>query len=82
MLTAAGDTLFLLISGACSVWFILLIPTYFFIVEPKADIKGAFIIWVVYGLLSSLLVLGRFLQGKWQKKEILEESVVEQIEES
>lgn len=66
ILTAAGDTLFLLLSGAFNVWFVLLIPTYFFIVLPKASISYAFLIWSIYGLFSATLILIRFLQGKWK----------------
>jgi len=82
ILTAAGDTLFLLLTGVLSVWFILLLPTYFFIVTPQADLKYAFMIWVAYGLFASILVVGRFFSGKWLKKEILEEIVHEKREKS
>lgn len=75
ILTAAGDTLFLLVTGALSVWFVLLVPTYFFIVQPKNSITYAFVIWIVYGIFASGLVFMRFLYGNWQKKEILEEKI-------
>ena len=71
ILTAAGDTLFLLLSGAFNVWFVLLIPTYFFVVLPKADISYAFLIWMIYGFFSAALIFLRFLQGKWKNTEVI-----------
>ncbi len=71
ILTAAGDTLFLLTTGALTVWLILLVPTYFFIVVNKLDVSYSFFIWVLYAFISCLLVYARFLYGSWKKKEIL-----------
>ncbi len=71
ILTAAGDTLFLLTSGAVSVWFLLLLPTYFFIVMPKASISYSFIIWLVYSSATLGIVLVRFIQGKWKLKNLV-----------
>lgn len=70
ILTAAGDTMFLLLSGAFNVWFVLIVPTYLFIKLPKADITYAFLIWFIYGLFSSSLILFRFLQGKWKRNHV------------
>ena len=71
ILTAAGDTLFLLISGALTVWFLLLIPTYLFIVIPKASIIYSFIIWIVYSAIATGVIFLRFLQGKWKLKNLV-----------
>jgi len=71
ILTAAGDTLFLLISGTLSVWFILILPTYFFVVVPKSSLVLAFFIWVVYGFVSTGIIGLRFLQGKWKTSTIM-----------
>lgn len=73
ILTAAGDTMFLLISGVAGVWLFLLAPTYFFIVRPKASIEYAFIIWVAYAFISMLIIFARFLQGKWKDKTLIKE---------
>jgi MATE family multidrug resistance protein len=73
ILTAAGDTLFLMTSGAISVWFLLLLPTYFFIVMPKASISYSFIIWLVYSSVTLCVVFFRFKQGKWKLKNLVED---------
>ncbi len=74
ILTAAGDTLFLLIAGAISIWCFLILPTYIFVVIPKNSIIVAFTIWVVYGVAALSLLLFRFLQGTWKKKHLIETS--------
>jgi MATE family multidrug resistance protein len=73
ILTAAGDTLFLLISGAISVWFLLLVPTYLFIVLPKANIAYSFVIWIVYSASACIIVFTRFLKGGWKEKNLVSE---------
>jgi multidrug resistance protein, MATE family len=71
ILTAAGDTLFLMIVGTSCVWLFLLLPTYFLVLKPKADIRLAFVIWVVYSLIASLLFYFRFKQGKWKERALI-----------
>ena len=72
MLTAAGDTLFLLISGTLAVWGLMIIPTYFFIVLPKAHIYYAFGIWVLYSGLACLIAFLRLILGAWKKKDLID----------
>jgi MATE family multidrug resistance protein len=72
ILTAAGDTMFLLIAGAISIWCFLIIPTYVFVVVPKNSVVVAFAIWVLYGFAALGLLSFRFLQGTWKKKHLLE----------
>ncbi len=74
ILTAAGDTLFLLTSGAISVWFLLLIPTYLFIVLPKANVAYSFIIWIVYSATTLTVVFFRFRHGNWKLKNLVSEN--------
>lgn len=73
MLTAAGDTLFLLITGSLSVWMLMILPTYFFVVLPKASIIYAFIIWLIYSALACLFVYLRLLSGSWKKKQLIDQ---------
>lgn len=73
ILTSAGDTFFLLVAGSLSVWLILVLPTYFLVVRPNASITVAFVIWVVYSVISTALFFARFLQGKWKEINILED---------
>lgn len=71
ILTAAGDTLFLMLVGAGCVWMFLLLPTYFFVLKPQANIQLAFIIWVVYSIIATLLFYLRFKQGKWKERALI-----------
>jgi len=71
ILTAAGDTFFLMLSGAGCVWLFLLLPTYFFILKPAADIRLAFVIWVGYSLIATFLFYLRYKQGKWKEKALM-----------
>lgn len=66
ILSAAGDTFFLMISGFCSAWFFLLIPTYFFVVLPAAPPITSFIIWVIYSMLAIIPIYFRFKSGIWK----------------
>lgn len=71
-LTAAGDTMFLLIAGAVSIWFFMLVPNYFLVIRPQASIEVAFYIWVFYAIMACGVNYIRFITGKWKKKQLLE----------
>ncbi len=71
ILTSAGDTLFLMISGVSCVWLLMIVPSYLLIVKKHYSIHYAFIIWVVYSLISALFSLWRFFQGRWKEKQII-----------
>lgn len=71
MLTAAGDTFFLLVSGALIMWFAVIAPTYLFIVLPKASVTKSFITWVAYSVIGILVVSTRFLRGSWKKRSLI-----------
>ena len=73
ILISAGDTFFLMIAGASSIWLFMLLPTYFFVVQPKADIEIAFYIWIFYSMMASGLLTWRFFYGKWKQKHLIEE---------
>lgn len=66
VLTAAGDTLFLLVAGSLSVWFFLVIPVYFIVVLGKSSIETACYIIVFYSVVACLIYLWRFQKGKWK----------------
>lgn len=74
LLTAAGDTMFLLIAGTISLWLFCFIPTYFIVYIPKGSIITAYVIQLVYAGLAAGVVYLRFLQGKWKDKKIIEET--------
>lgn len=67
LLTAAGDTLFLLIAGSVSVWAFLLTPIYFIVVQYEMDVEYAWGLTVLYAILFFGLYLIRFKRGAWQK---------------
>lgn len=71
VLTAAGDTLFLLIAGSVSVWFLLVLPAYFVVVKGQAPVATAIYLWVFYSLIASILYCRRYLQGKWKEITLL-----------
>lgn len=71
VLTAAGDTFFLMVTGALCVWLFLLTPTYFFVVKMQAPIEFAISIWTFYSCTGCLVMLFRYRQGKWKKKSLL-----------
>lgn len=71
ILTAAGDTFFLLIAGSLSVWVLLVLPVYWVIVLKRAEVEIAMFICVFYSIGASLLYFWRFKEGKWKMKSIL-----------
>jgi MATE family multidrug resistance protein len=81
LLTAAGDTLFLLLAGSFSLWIFCLIPIYFLVYLPKASIVYAYVIQLVYAILSLGINYIRFAKGAWKEKKIVEEiKPIENIE--
>jgi MATE family multidrug resistance protein len=73
ILTAAGDTLFLLFAGTASLWIFCFIPTYFFIYLPKASIIYAYAIQVFYSCAALIIVYIRYAQGKWKTLSLTED---------
>ncbi|WP_068470712.1 MATE family efflux transporter [Candidatus Protochlamydia phocaeensis] len=66
VLTAAGDTVFLMIAGSLSVWVFLVLPTYFLIVEKKGTIESASLICLFYSLTAGLLYGWRLKHISWK----------------
>lgn len=73
VLTAAGDTLFTMVSGVLSVWLLMIVPVYLFVMKPGAPIQKAFYIFVIYSFLSMCLSYFRYKQGKWKLKQIIDD---------
>lgn len=71
MLVAAGDTLFLLITGSLSVWVFLLAPVYFVVVRYSLPVEYAWGFTMVYGALFFLLYWIRFKRGAWQRLDLI-----------
>lgn len=72
LLTSAGDTFFLLISGALSIWVFMLLPTYFFVYRTQAPIETTYYIWIFYCLMAMVLPYLRFRRGKWKEKHLVD----------
>jgi len=66
ILTAAGDTVFLLVAGSLSMWFLLVAPVYLIVVQGGASVEVALSFWVFYSLGACLVCLWRFWEGKWK----------------
>ena len=66
LLTAAGDTLFLLIAGSLSVWLFLLLPVYFIVVKFSLAVQYAWILAAGYALVLSAIYWFRYKSGKWK----------------
>ena len=71
ILTAAGDTLFLLLTGSVSVWLGFVLPIYYFIVRENRSVEEAWGIVVVYSVVLFLFYLLRFYQGKWRNANLI-----------
>ena len=71
LLTAAGDTKFVLWISGLSAWVFAIVPIYYFVVvlENKADM--AWLITAVYAGLACLIYLLRFKTEKWQNKSLI-----------
>ncbi len=72
ILTAAGDTIFIMLFGTCGIWLFLIFPTYFVIFKMQKNVLYALSIWIFYSLMTSLLFLFRYLRGKWKKKNLID----------
>jgi len=66
VLTASGDTLFLLFAGSTSVWLFMVLPTYFIVVKGGASVEIATFLWVSYSILAAFVYYKRFAKGKWR----------------
>ena len=72
ILTAAGDTVFLLLAGTFSIWIFLILPIYLFVVQREGSIELACTLSVCYAAAATLLYFIRFLQGKWREIQLIE----------
>lgn len=67
VLTAAGDTVFLLVAGSLSVWLFLVVPNYFLIVQEKFPVEVGSFVCLCYAVAAFGIYLWRFKQGKWKE---------------
>jgi len=72
VLTAAGDTIFLLIGGALAVWLFLVTPVYLAVIEFNASIEVASLISVLFSLGTFIVYYYRYSTGKWKTLKVTE----------
>lgn len=82
ILTAAGDTWFLLVSGSLSVWIFLLLPIYLIVVKYQQAVQVAWMITVFYSFFLCVIYFMRFRTGKWKKLDLAEKDVLEEKEDT
>lgn len=75
VLTGAGDTFFLLLSGVFSIWVLLLGPVYIALYMFNVSILGSFSMVVVYMSLALAIVYLRYRWGNWVKLDLSREPV-------
>ena len=66
-LTAAADTLFLLIGGSCCIWCFMVLPVYIFVVRQNGTIEQALGLCSLYTLLAAGLYAWRFYSRAWER---------------
>lgn len=71
ILTAYGDTMFIFVAGASSIWLFLLIPVWIAVFQFGASIVIATLISVAYAALASLIYYWRFLEERWQNDDLI-----------
>lgn len=71
ILTAAGDTLFIMIVNASCAWLFAILPIYFFIVRQHVSPSWIWFLITTYSAINCLLFYLRYHYGKWQKRNIM-----------
>lgn len=67
VLVAATDTFFLLITGALSIWALLVLPTYHFVLHLNGTVELALMICTGYMFVGMCVYGGRFYSNRWMK---------------
>jgi multidrug resistance protein, MATE family len=74
LLIAAGDTLFLLITGSVSVWVGLLIPIWLLVLRYHLAVEFAWLIASIYSMILFVIYAFRFKQGAWKKIDLISDA--------
>lgn len=72
ILTAAGDTYFLLVAGSLSVWVLMVLPNYLLMIGEKANIEWYIGTWIFYSILAAAIYHWRYIKGHWQTMVIIQ----------
>jgi MATE family multidrug resistance protein len=71
LLTAVGDTMFLLVAGSISVWIMLVLPVYIFVVRGNASIEAATLMCVIYQGCAAAIYFYRYYTKKWENVSLI-----------
>lgn len=71
LLTAAGDTMYLMIGGTLSVWLGLLLPTKALVMPFGFSVDVAMSVWAFYAAAAALVYYARFSLGKWREAALI-----------
>lgn len=72
VLTAAGDTFFLMISGTVSIWLFLIVPVYYAIVIQHAPVEMAGVIYVFFSIAACAVYYWRYQAEGWRHTKLIE----------
>ncbi len=67
VLTAGGDTKFIMIANSLSAWLFAIVPTYFIMVQQGASPAFTWSTTALYGLLNSAAFWWRYRKGHWKQ---------------
>jgi MATE family multidrug resistance protein len=71
LLTAAGDTRFIMKVSGIGPWLIAFLPTYLFVVRWGASADMTWMLVTIYAMVSCLLYLWRFRGDKWKSLSLI-----------
>lgn len=67
ILTAAGDTKFVMLMNSFSAWFFAVVPVYIWVFLMKGDPTMVWKLMAFYGFMNFLLFFWRYNTGRWKK---------------
>lgn len=76
ILTAAGDTLFLLVSGGILMWTTLVLPIYFFVVRSHGSVESGVVICCLFSIGIVATTFWRYTSGRWKSISIRDEAIL------
>lgn len=77
LLQAAGDTLFLMISGLAILWLFMLIPAYVGIMVLHTGVVLSMSVWIFYSVMALVVIGSRYYREKWLEKTLIRTEMAE-----
>lgn len=75
VLTASGDTFFILVTGTTLIWVFMVFPIYYFVKVQEGPMELALIICILYNSFCALIYYWRISTGRWAEIVISEDLV-------